>query len=51
MYDHGRGVPEDDAEALKWYRMAAEQGNAPAQFSWGSCTPTVKACPKTMPKP
>ena len=35
MYANGEGVPEDDAEALKWYRMAAEQGNAPAQFSLG----------------
>ena len=27
-----RGVPEDYAEAAKWYRMAAEQGDAGAQF-------------------
>ena len=26
MYDTGEGVPEDDAEAVKWFRMAAEQG-------------------------
>ena len=26
MYDRGDGVPENDAEAVKWYRMAAEQG-------------------------
>ena len=31
MYENGRGVPQDDAEALKWYRKAAEQGNANAQ--------------------
>jgi len=24
MYDSGRGVPQDDAEAVKWYRLAAE---------------------------
>ena len=30
-YDNGEGVPEDDTEAVKWYRLAAEQGNANAQ--------------------
>ena len=37
MYDYGglRGVPENDAEAVKWYRKAAEQGNASAQFNLG----------------
>ena len=28
MYDQGDGVPEDDAEAVRWYQMAAEQGHA-----------------------
>ena len=27
MYDYGGGVPEDDAEAVRWYRKAAEQGD------------------------
>ena len=26
MYEEGRGMPQDDAEAVKWYRRAAEQG-------------------------
>ncbi len=26
MYDQGRGVPQDDARAVKWYSKAAEQG-------------------------
>ncbi len=26
-YDNGLGVMQDRQEALKWYRMAAEQGN------------------------
>jgi hypothetical protein len=30
MYENGQGVPQDYAEALKWYRKAAEQGNAKA---------------------
>ena len=33
MYQYGNGVPENDAEAVKWYRLAAEQGNAIAQSS------------------
>ena len=28
MYVHGFGVPHDDAEALKWFRLAADQGFA-----------------------
>ena len=36
MYSVGRGVPEDDAEAVKWYRKAAEQGNAAAQYNLGA---------------
>ena len=32
MYRFGDGVPKDAAEAAKWYRRAAEQGHAGAQF-------------------
>jgi TPR repeat protein len=35
MHSTGRGVPQDDAEALRWYRLAAEQGNAGAQYNIG----------------
>jgi TPR repeat protein len=31
----GRGVPQDKAEAARWYAKAAEQGYAPAQFNLG----------------
>jgi TPR repeat protein len=31
MYRRGQGVPQDYAETVKWYRLAAEQGNADAQ--------------------
>ncbi len=30
MYADGKGVPQDSAEAMKWYRLAAEQGYAAA---------------------
>jgi TPR repeat protein len=31
MYAEGRGVPQDDAEAVRWFRKAAEQGHTDAQ--------------------
>jgi len=31
MYARGEGVPQDDAQAVIWYRKAAEQGLALAQ--------------------
>jgi len=34
-YRHGRGVPQDYAEAVKWYRFAAERGNVSAQYNLG----------------
>ena len=36
LYGMGRGVPLDDAEAVRWYRLAAEQGHARAQFNLGA---------------
>ena len=35
MYANGRGVPEDDTEAVRWYRLAAGQGYAWAQLGLG----------------
>ena len=35
MYDKGEGVPEDDQEAVKWFRKAAERGDSTAQFNLG----------------
>ena len=34
-YANGEGVPEDDAEAVKLYRLAAKQGDAEAQNNLG----------------
>jgi TPR repeat protein len=34
-YAHGRGVEKDEAEAVVWYRKAAEQGDAAAQCNLG----------------
>ena len=35
MYSNGDGVPENDAEAVKWCRQSADQGDADAQFNLG----------------
>ena len=34
-YDDGLGVPQDDAQAVKWYRLAADQGEVQAQYCLG----------------
>ena len=46
MYDLGEGVPEDNAEAARWYHLAAVQGNAHAQFSLGILYATGAGVPK-----
>ena len=33
MHRDGQGVAQDYAEALRWYRMAADQGHAAAQYN------------------
>ena len=35
MYAEGRSVPQDYAEAAKWFRLAAAQGDAEAQHNLG----------------
>jgi len=45
-YTEGKGVPKDDAEAVKWYRMAAEQGHAQAQNNLGACYARGEGVPK-----
>ena len=35
MYDEGLGVVENDTEALRWYRRAAEKKYTPAQVNLG----------------
>ena len=34
-YRFGDGVSQDDVKAAKWYRLAADQGHAKAQFELG----------------
>ena len=35
MYANGEGAPQDNVIAVKWYRKAAEQGYADAQYNLG----------------
>ena len=35
MYYFGRGVPKDYTQAVSWYRKAAQQGYAKAQYNLG----------------
>jgi TPR repeat protein len=35
MYYHGRGVRQNDPEAVKWFRLAADQGDTASQFNLG----------------
>jgi len=52
MYDSGRGVPQDYKTAVKWYRLAAEQGvcRCPVQSGidvriWRGCSTRLHPCP------
>jgi len=36
MHFNGEGIPQDYAEAAKWFRQAANQGDAHAQTSLGA---------------
>ena len=44
-YYTGEGVPEDKAEAVRWYRLAAEQGHAEAQASLRNMPEGAAAAP------
>ena len=36
MYQRGRGVPQNDAEAMEWFRKSARQGNGGGQNPLGA---------------
>ena len=46
MYSIGQGVPQDHAEAVKWFRLAAEQGLAEAQNNLGVSYTVGKGVPQ-----
>ena len=43
-YAEGRGVRQDDGEAVTWFRKAAEQGIAEAHFYLGLMHSKGRAC-------
>jgi TPR repeat protein len=47
MFKRGEGVLQDLVEAVKWYRLAADQGHSSTSVR---CTPMVKVCDKTPSK-
>ena len=49
-YAQGKGVPQDYAEALKWYRLAAEQDNAVAQYNLGMMYAQGQGVPQDYPE-
>ena len=50
VYHLGRGVPQNDKEAVKWFRLAADQGNAIAQYSLGFAYYSGKGAPQDYPE-
>ena len=46
MYANGEGVPQDDAEAVRWFRLAADQGRPDAQFNLGNMYANGEGIPK-----
>ena len=46
MYANERGVPQNDAQAVAWYRKAADQGLATAQYNLGTMYSTGRGVPQ-----
>jgi len=47
-YYTGKGVPKDSAQAVQWYRRAAEQGYAKAQYNLGLLYRNGDGVPKEL---
>ena len=50
MYANGEGVPQDDQEAMKWYRLAAEQGHSEAKINIKVKTNIYELAKKNVPE-
>ena len=46
MYAQGHGVPKNYSEAAKWFRRAANQGNADAQSNLGAMYSVGRGVPQ-----
>ncbi len=49
-YSFGRGVPQDDVEAVRWYRLAANQGDADGQVNLGLMYADGRGVPEDDPE-
>ncbi len=49
-YSFGRGVPQDDVEAVRWYRLAADQGDAGGQVNVGLMYADGRGVPEDDPE-
>lgn len=49
MYDYGRGAARDPVQAMRWYRLSAEQGYADAQNSVGSLLQEARRFDEALP--
>jgi TPR repeat protein len=50
MYDVGKGIGRNSQEAVHWYRQAAEQGDAIAQYVLGVMYQTGDGVPQDFVK-
>lgn len=50
LYDFGRGFPEDNEEAVRWYKMSAEHDYTQAQTNLGLMYRTGEGVPKDFKK-
>ena len=51
LYFYGRGVPEDEKQAMLWARRSADQGNLDAMFFVGTMFVFGDTIPKTVEDP
>ena len=47
MYAQGQGVSQNDVEAVKWYRLAADRGNAASQLALARMYETGRGVPQS----
>jgi TPR repeat protein len=50
MYDNGESVPQNDAEAITWFRKSAQQGVSVAQFNLGVMYDNGEGVPQDYPE-
>ncbi len=50
MYENGDGLTQDFKKALTWYQLAAEQGDADAQYKLGLIYSNGQGTPKDHKK-